>query len=69
MATEKAFATMAAADGLKKAFLFYADEDAVLKRGKNLIKGKPAIAKYFDENPQDFEKFVYSLWTSSMEAQ
>ena len=60
MATEKAFAAMAAKEGLKKAFLYFADDEAVLQRGNNLIKGKPAIAKYFDDNPADFEMFVWS---------
>jgi len=59
MATEIAFANKAKVDGLKKAFLFYAADEAVLKRGKRLIKGKPDIAKYFDENPKVYEKFTW----------
>ena len=58
--TEKAFAVMAAKEGLKKAFLFYADDNAVLNRGNKIIKGKSAIAEYFDQNPTVFEKFVWS---------
>jgi ketosteroid isomerase-like protein len=45
---EEAFNAMAADKGLKEAFLSFATEDAVLNRGQNLIKGKDAIANYFD---------------------
>jgi ketosteroid isomerase-like protein len=45
---EEAFNAMAADKGLKEAFLTFATEDAVLNRGQNLIKGKDAIANYFD---------------------
>ena len=60
METEKAFAVMAAKEGQKKAFLYFADDEAVLQRGNSLIKGKSAIAKYFDDNPAHFIKFVWS---------
>jgi ketosteroid isomerase-like protein len=41
--TEKAFADMAKKEGIPKAFLAYAAEDAVLMRNNILIKGKDAI--------------------------
>lgn len=50
--TEKAFAQMAKEKGLKAAFLTFADEDAVLKRGNQLIIGKSAISNYFDAHTQ-----------------
>ena len=46
--TEKAFASMAKRDGVAKAFLNYAAEDAVLNRNDILIKGKTAIKSYFE---------------------
>jgi hypothetical protein len=46
--TEKAFAQMVKDSGLKKAFTKYAAEDAVLKRGADLIKGKKAIEAYYN---------------------
>lgn len=45
---EKAFAEMAAEKGVPAAFLEYAAADAVLLRGKRLIKGKENIRQYFD---------------------
>ena len=47
--TERAFAKLAKAKGLKVAFLFYASDEAVLKRGGKLIKGKKAIGEYFEK--------------------
>jgi len=46
--TEKAFAEMAKSDGLKAAFLAFAADSAVLNRGKKIIKGKQAIAEYYE---------------------
>ena len=46
--TEQAFAEMVKKEGLKKAFLTYADENAVLNRNNSLVKGKLEIEKYFD---------------------
>lgn len=48
-ATEKAFAQLAKEKGVKTAFLAYAADDAVLNRDNKLIKGKEAIAAYFDQ--------------------
>lgn len=59
MAAEVAFAKMATEQGLPKAFLFYAADDAVLKRGENLFKGTKEIAQYFKEHLGVYEKFVW----------
>ena len=49
METEKAFAQMAKKEGLKKAFLEYAAEEAVLLRNNSIVNGKSEIAQYFDK--------------------
>lgn len=41
--TEQAFASMAKTDGVPKAFITFAADDAVLLRNNELIKGKEAI--------------------------
>ena len=46
--TEKAFSDMAVNEGISKAFLAFAAEDAVLKRGNNLIIGRDAIKDRFN---------------------
>lgn len=48
--TEKAFAKMAKEEGVEKAFLTFADDSAVIKRGIELIKGKKEIQEYFDRS-------------------
>lgn len=45
--TEKAFAEMAKTEGIPKAFLTYAAEEAVLMRNNTLISGKDAIKNSF----------------------
>lgn len=45
---EIAFAKLAGEKGLKEAFVTFASDEAVLLRGKNLIKGKKAIAEFFE---------------------
>lgn len=45
--TEEAFNNMAAETGVKEAFLYFADAEAVLNRNNQIIKGKKAIADYF----------------------
>ena len=50
VAVEKAFNDMAQADGLAKAFQFYAAEEGVLKRGQAIIKGKEAIGQFYTDN-------------------
>jgi len=51
--TEQNFAKMAMEEGIEKAFLYYAAEDAVLLRNNNLITGKDAISRYFGEEKQE----------------
>lgn len=46
--TEKQFAQLAQAEGIPKAFLTYAADDAVLMRNNSLIIGKTAIAQQFE---------------------
>lgn len=45
--TERAFAEMAKTEGIPKAFLTYAAEEAVLMRNNTLISGKDAIKNSF----------------------
>jgi ketosteroid isomerase-like protein len=44
---EHNFAELAKNEGIAKAFLSYADEDAVLNRNNTIIKGRKEIQKYF----------------------
>ncbi len=46
--TEKQFAELAKVEGIPKAFLTYAADDAVLMRNNSLIIGKTAIAQQFE---------------------
>ena len=48
LATEAAFDSLATVEGIKYAFLAYADKEAVISRNNKLYKGKEAIANYFD---------------------
>ncbi len=45
--TEKSFSEMASKEGIPKAFLAYAAEDAVLMRNNTLIIGKEALQQHF----------------------
>ena len=45
---EKEFAELVKTGGIKKAFLYYAAEDAVLNRNNTLIRGKEEIKTYFE---------------------
>jgi ketosteroid isomerase-like protein len=59
--TEKAFETMAAEKGIAEAFTFYADENAVIKRGNDsLIFGKEGISNYYSH--RDLKKATVN-WT------
>ncbi len=51
--TERAFARMAAKEGVKAAFMAFAADDAVLLRGDRLITGKDAIEKYYGRRVQE----------------
>jgi ketosteroid isomerase-like protein len=44
---ERDFAKMAKEESIDKAFLYFADESAVLKRGERLIQGKKEIETHF----------------------
>lgn len=48
LAAEKAFNQLAADQGVKKAFLEFAADSAVLNRGGRIIKGKSEIESYFN---------------------
>lgn len=53
---EKDFNDMAADKGVAEAFLNFASDDAVLKRGKQLVMGKKAIKKRFEDSaPNDYQ--------------
>lgn len=58
--TEQEFANMAKEEGLQKAFLTYAAEEAVLMRDNKLLIGKNAIENYFNQ-PSNF-KDVSLIW-------
>ncbi|MEQ9422982.1 MAG: nuclear transport factor 2 family protein [Cyclobacteriaceae bacterium] len=47
-AAEKAFNDAAADKSVKEAFLEFVDDEGVIKRGNKIIKGKTAIAEFFD---------------------
>lgn len=59
--TEKEFAEMAKTEGIPKAFLAYAAEEAVLMRNNTLISGKDAI-KYSFGNPDPGHGRVELAW-------
>ena len=46
--TEKNFAKMAGEEGISRAFLAYAAEDAVVMRSNALLIGKDKLSEYFD---------------------
>ena len=51
--TEKAFSDLSQREGIAEAFLTYAAEDAVLMRNNQLVQGRDAIARRFEENKPD----------------
>ena len=51
--TELAFSALSEEEGVAEAFLAYAAGNAVLMRGKDLIKGHDAIRQRFEANPAD----------------
>ena len=51
--TEQNFAIMAEDEGIHKAFLTYAAEDAVLMRNDTLVIGKKNITEYFNSQVPD----------------
>lgn len=56
---EQNFAELAKTDGVAKAFLTYASEEAVLYRDNKLFKGKEEIKAYFDKQTL---KDIKLLW-------
>jgi len=57
---EKDFNDMAQKDGLIKAFEFYAAEDGVIRRGKKVIKGKEAIAHWYQKDVRPNETLTWT---------
>lgn len=60
MNVEKAFNDMAQKEGLIKAFEFYAAEDGVIRRGKNVIKGKKDIADWYEKDVRPNETLTWT---------
>jgi ketosteroid isomerase-like protein len=59
--TEKAFEKMASDKGLAEAFYYFADENAVILRGKDsLIIGKESIRNYYDKNARPNAKISWT---------
>jgi hypothetical protein len=61
METEKAFAEMAKKEGISKAFIAYAAEDAVLMRDNKLVTGRKALIDYF-KNQTSLDRNVRLTW-------
>ena len=58
-AIEKAFNDYAEEYNVKEAFLKYSADDAVLKRGGKIIKGKEGIRQYFEDQPYSEVKLTW----------
>ncbi len=59
-AVEKEFCLMAQTDGIQKAFVHFAADSAVIIRGQVLVKGKEAIHKRYEINPNKGGKLIWS---------
>ncbi len=59
MSVEKAFNDMALEVGLVKAFEFYAAEDGVIRRKNKVIKGKSAIAEWYEKDVKPDETLTW----------
>jgi ketosteroid isomerase-like protein len=58
---EKAFEKMASEKGMSEAFYYFADENAVIRRGNDsLIKGKENIRLYFAQNANPNAKLSWA---------
>ncbi len=57
---EKAFAEMAAKEGIPKAFLAFADDKAVLNRNDKLVKGKSEMKTYFEQQTIKITSLTWS---------
>lgn len=53
--TEKDFAQMAKDKGIAEAFYSFADPEAVIRRGSQIIKGKESIKQFYSSRPQKGE--------------
>jgi ketosteroid isomerase-like protein len=58
--TENDFANLARKEGIAFAFLEFADNEAVLQRGNELIQGKEAIRSYFERIPKRDETLEWA---------
>ena len=58
--TERKFAELAAQEGIRAAFLYFAAENAVLSRNNNIIKGKEAIENWFEGQPMENVQLIWS---------
>jgi len=59
--TEKAFAEMASDKGLAEAFYYFADENAVIRRGNDsLITGKENIRNYYEKNSNPNARLIWT---------
>lgn len=56
---ETAFNNMAQSDGLSKAFQYYAAENGVIKRGKDVIKGKSNIGEWYKKDVKPNETLFW----------
>ncbi len=52
---ERAFCEMAQKEGITKAFEFYAADDGVIRRKKNIIRGKEAIREWYQKDVQPYD--------------
>lgn len=59
VSVEKAFNDMAQKEGLVKAFEYYAADEGVIKRGKKVIKGKTAIANWYENDVKPNETLTW----------
>jgi len=59
VAVEKAFNDMAQQEGLVKAFEHYAAADGVIRRGKKVVKGKAAIAAWYENDVKPNETLTW----------
>ena len=55
MQAEKDFAQMAKDKGIAEAFYAFADPDAVIRRGSQIIKGRESIKEFYLSRPQSGE--------------
>lgn len=59
--TEREFSEMASKEGIQKAFLTFAAEDAVVLRNDSLIKGKESLSNYYN-NRRSGQDSIILTW-------